>query len=348
MATKTALVTGGSGYIGLHVVNVLLEAGWTVHTTVRKLSNEAKVRPVQQLSEKHPGKLKLFEADLVVPGSFSEAMVGCSVVLHVASPFIVQGVKDPQKQLIEPAIEGTRNVLESVNKTEAVKRLVLTSSIGTIYGDCADVLKMENQTLTERYWNETSSIKESAYQYSKTLAEREAWKIAEAQSRWDLVVLNPGGVLGPSLSPASDSGSLSLFGQLLKGNMIIGVPDLSLPLVDVRDVAIAHLKASEKAEAKGRYIICSSEPISFLDVSLRLKKVHSNPGRLPSWKIPRLIFRLLGPLSGISQRWISANIGIEVKVDNSKSVKGLGMEYRPLDETLADYYRAWESEQKSA
>ena len=129
MTSRTALVTGASGYIGLHVVNVLLEAGWTVHATVRKLTNEKKVQPLKTLSEKHPGALRLYEADLLVPNSFSEAILGCSVVFHVASPFIVpEKVKDPQKDLIRPAIEGTRNVLESVNQTESVKRVVLTSS----------------------------------------------------------------------------------------------------------------------------------------------------------------------------------------------------------------------------
>jgi nucleoside-diphosphate-sugar epimerase len=129
MAARTALVTGGSGFIGLHVVNSLLEAGWRVHTTVRSLQNEKKAQPLKSLADKHPDKLRLFEADLLVADSFTEAMQGCSAVIHVASPFLVpERVKNPETELIQPALEGTRNVLESVNKTESVKRVVLTSS----------------------------------------------------------------------------------------------------------------------------------------------------------------------------------------------------------------------------
>lgn len=129
MTTSTALVTGGSGYIALHVVNSLLESGWTVHATVRSLQNEKKTRPLNQLAERHPGKLRLFEADLLQADSFTEAMQGCSVVFHVASPFLIpEMVKNPEADLVRPAVEGTRNVLESANKTEGVKRVVLTSS----------------------------------------------------------------------------------------------------------------------------------------------------------------------------------------------------------------------------
>lgn len=129
MSDKTGLVTGASGYIALHVVDQLLEAGWTVHATVRSLQNARKVQPLQDLSAKYPGKLQLFEADLLVPGSFLPAMKGCGVVFHVASPFIMpEHTRNPQKQLIEPALQGTRNVLGSVNETESVTRVVLTSS----------------------------------------------------------------------------------------------------------------------------------------------------------------------------------------------------------------------------
>jgi nucleoside-diphosphate-sugar epimerase len=129
MAARTALVTGASGYIGLHVVNSLLDAGWTVHATVRSLQYEKKVVPLRTLANQQPDKLRLFEADLLKEGSFLEPMQGCSVVFHVASPFLVpEKVKSAEKDLVRPAVEGTRSVLDSVNKTDSVKRVVLTSS----------------------------------------------------------------------------------------------------------------------------------------------------------------------------------------------------------------------------
>lgn len=201
---------------------------------------------------------------------------------------------------------------------------------------------MENGTLSERYFNTTSSLQHNAYQYSKTLAEKEAWKIAESQTRWDLVVLCPGLVLGPSLTPSSDSGSLAIIDQLLSGYyMLPGAPDLAWAMVDVRDVAAAHIRAAEVPAAKGRYIISHSSLTSLMDVSTCLKRVHRSPRSLPSWQMPHFLFRLVAPLVGISQAWVSANMGIRFAVDNTRSIKELGMEYRPVEEMLLDHYQAW-------
>lgn len=129
MASDTHMVTGGSGFIAIHLVNQLLQAGYNVHTTVRDLTNTRKVQPLRDLQEKYPGKLDLFEADLLKPGSFEPAIKDCSVVHHVASPFLMaEKIKDGQKDMVDPALQGTRNVLNSVNSTETVKRVVLTST----------------------------------------------------------------------------------------------------------------------------------------------------------------------------------------------------------------------------
>lgn len=128
-AAETHLVTGGSGFIAQHLVNELLSQGIRVNATVRSLRNAKKVASLKGLQEKHSGRLQLFEADLLKPGSFKEAMQGCSVVHHVASPFMMaEMIKDGQKECVEPALEGTRNVLASVKETTSVKRVVLTST----------------------------------------------------------------------------------------------------------------------------------------------------------------------------------------------------------------------------
>lgn len=131
MGHSTALVTGASGYIGLHIVSQLLQRGWDVHSVVRNL-DESNWQPLADLRDQYRGKLRISEADLLRPDSFLEPMQGCSVVLHVASPFLLpEAVKDAQRELVDPAVQGTRNILDCVNKTESVQRVVLTSS-GTL------------------------------------------------------------------------------------------------------------------------------------------------------------------------------------------------------------------------
>src|SRR4051812_35270398 len=182
---QPAAVTGGSGFVASHLVRQLLADGQTVHATVRRLGNEAKVRPLRQLQQQHPGRLKLFEADLLAPGSFDEAFAGCSVVHHVASPFLLpEKIKDGQRQLLEPALQGTRNVLGSVGKTASVGRVVMTSTIGAIFGDYIDVRQMKDGVLSEAYFNTSSTLVNNPYHFSKVEAEREAWKICKAQDRW--------------------------------------------------------------------------------------------------------------------------------------------------------------------
>ena len=143
------LVTGGTGYIASWVIKFLLEEGHQVHATVRDLKNEEKNRHLWKLNEENNGELNLFEADLLQEGSFDEAMEGVEYVIHMASPFQVYGIKDPQKQLIEPALQGTRNVLNSANKSDNVKRVVLTSSIAAIYGDNSDISRTTQAIFTE-------------------------------------------------------------------------------------------------------------------------------------------------------------------------------------------------------
>jgi nucleoside-diphosphate-sugar epimerase len=134
---------------------------------------------------------------------------------------------------------------------------------------------MENNTLHERYFNETSTINHNAYQYSKVLAEKQAWNISRAQSKWDLVAICPGFTVGPTLSPESRSGRLFTIDQLLRGYMLMGVPVLAFALLDVRDIAEAHVKAAEVDSAHGRYIVAGSGMTSFLEISKLLKSAHA-------------------------------------------------------------------------
>ncbi|KAH7363189.1 dihydroflavonol-4-reductase [Plectosphaerella cucumerina] len=333
----------GTGFVGIYVVKLLLERGHLVHATVRSLNNKSKCKPLLDLQTLYPDRLRLFESDLMRPGSFTNAMQGCTVVYHVASPFLVPDqIKDGYKDCVEPALQGTKNVLDSVNETESVQRVVLTSSVSALFGDNADVLKAPKQTLTEACWNESSSVTHYPYAYSKAVAEREAWKMHDLQSRWSLVVINPGLIVGPSLTPESISGSLHMLEAMYRGDNRMGVPDLSYPVADVREVAEAHVKVGDNPCFKGRYIISGDRSIPLLEMAGFIRPVHKNPKVLPRWNFPALMVYASGPFLGISKKWSAANLSIPFKVDNQKSVRELGIEYRPVEESFQAHYRSWE------
>ncbi|MGW2722039.1 NAD-dependent epimerase/dehydratase family protein [Streptomyces sp. NPDC001492] len=336
------LVTGGSGFVGCHLVGRLLERGYGVRATVRSVTNRAKVAPLTALQDRFPGRLELFEADLLVEGAFDEAMKGCEVVFHVASPFLMpERIKDGQRDMVEPALAGTRNVIGSIERTGGVRRLVFTSTVGAIFGDYADVREMEGQVLTEAYFNTTSTVENNPYHYAKTVAEQAAWEAERSQDRWRMVAVNPGLVLGPSLTPASESGSLFLLEELFKGYFFYGAPDFSFTTADVRDVADAHIAAAETPDAHGRYIVAAETMTSFHDMARIIRGRYPRDLRLPRNRLPHWPVRVLGPSFGLTQDYIRKHLGIRFRVDNSRGVEELGISYRPVEETLLDHYEAW-------
>ena len=332
---ETYLVTGASGYIASWIVKYLLEQGEKVHGTVRKLSDTAKISHLLALQEKHPGQFHLFEADLLNRESFRMPLEGCSIIMHTASPFFIAKIKDPQRDLITPALQGTSNVLELANDFPAIKRIVLTSSVAAIYSDAADIFKTTSGSYTEADWNTTSDAKHNPYQYSKTLAERKAWEIEKGQSRWKLVVINPGFVMGPSLTKRVDSTSIDTMLSLLNGKYKSGVPDLYFGIVDVRDVAKAHILAATTESASGRHICVSCvTPIAEMARVLK-EKYPTRP--IPSSTLPKFILYLVGPFMGFSWRFLKLNYGVPYKIDNSRSIKDLGIVYTPLKSTIIDH-----------
>ncbi|KAI9343072.1 hypothetical protein DFJ73DRAFT_627285 [Zopfochytrium polystomum] len=345
------LVTGGSGYVGGHVVDQLLRAGYPVRTTLRAsaLANPARTGPLRRLADAVPGsQLELFEADLTKDdGAFDRAMAGCAIVFHVASPFLMpEQIKDARTQVYEPAIKGTELVLAAVNRTPSVSRVVLTSTVGAIFGDYVDVAeKMRDNTLSEDFFNTTSTLENNPYHFAKTEAEKLAWDTVAKQSRWSLVTINPGLVLGPPAAldaPPSDSGSLLLAREILGGTFFYGAPNFSFTFVDVRDVALAHVRAAElpAAAAGRRFILARPEMVSFQDMAVAVRARY--PWRLwiPRHQVPDAAVRALGPFFGLTQDYIKKHLGVTFKVDNRRSVEELGIRYRDVSETVLDHYEA--------
>lgn len=332
------LVTGATGYVAGWIVKDLLDAGTTVHAAVRDPDNQTKIAHLKDLAASAPGQIKFFKADLLDDGSYAEAMAGCRYVFHTASPF-TSNYTDAQKDLIDPAVLGTRNVLNEANKTESVERVIVTSSLAAIYGDNIDCESAPGGVLTEEQWNTTSSINHQAYSYSKVMAEREAWSIADAQDRWKLVVINPSFVMGPALQDRPTSESFSVMTQFGNGAMRAGVPNMGFGVIDVRDLSQAHLRVAFMPEAEGRHII-SAHNSGLLEMAECLHEKYGEDYPLPTKAMPKWLVWLVGPLvnKNLNRKVVARNVDVPFKADNSKSVEKLGISYRGLKETMEDTF----------
>jgi nucleoside-diphosphate-sugar epimerase len=331
-------VTGATGYLASWVVHELLSRGATVHATVRDPGKAARTKYLRDMAEELPGELKLFPGDLLARGSFAAAFEGCTTVLHTASPFIIGKVKDPQRELVDPALEGTRNVLSQVNETPSVRRVVLTSSTVAVYGDTADCAAAGG-VLREEHWNTTSTLHHQPYSYSKTVAEREAWKIADAQDRWKLVVINPSFIFGPSLPPSRrDGASIEFLRNTIGGKWRTGTVDVMSGWVDVRDVAFAHAEAAVRDDAEGRHIVCA-QCMSFFDAGKLIEAELGARVKPPKRVVPKALAYLMAPLNGFTFAFVSRNVGHPLKLDGSKARDRLGVKYRPVRETLVEHAR---------
>ncbi len=344
------LVTGGSGFIAIWTVYQLLERGHKVRATVRSTE---KGQYIEQLfSSKFSGKFDFVIAeDLEKEGAFDEAVKGVDAVLHTASPFHFNIEGDPKKTLINPAVNGTRNVLTSILKHGSnVQRVVITSSFAAIL----DSTREGHIVYTEKDWN-ISSVENvekqgkdqagpDAYRASKTIAERTAWEFVQSNTpSWDLVTVNPPLVFGPIIHQVNSAEKLNTSVAQVWG-LFHGSKkeeDLLAPAgncVDVRDVAYAHVQSLETEEAGGNRFAASLGTFTWQDVA---DAIRSDPNVPQEWKdkVPK---GKEGEGKNVKQN----------ELDGSKATKVLGLKYIQLKDvvgdmvaSLADYEkRGWKGE----
>ncbi|SFT37766.1 Nucleoside-diphosphate-sugar epimerase [Lishizhenia tianjinensis] len=335
MILSPIVLTGATGYLGSHILTQLLAKEYEVRITTRNLQRTQQDPLIKELLDKYPGKLHIYEADLLEEGSYDEVMKGAKALIHAASPFKIEGIKNPKKELVDPAVIGTRNVLNAASKGD-IERVIQTSSIVAVYGDAIDVEMIEGDTFSEKNWNATSSISHQPYNYSKTVAEKEALALS-LTSKWSLASINPGFILGPALTKRTDSTSVDFMLNLLNGKMAMGMPDLYFGVVDVRDVAGAHILALENQDVKGRFICCN-QSLTMLEMSNILSKEFGKKYKIGSRVLPKFLFYILGPImAGLTWSYVKKNIGIPLKFNNTRSTEELGVEYRPVQETIVDH-----------
>jgi dihydroflavonol-4-reductase len=328
--TKPVCVTGASGFIAAHIVRELLAQGYRVRGTVRKSPHNY---PFLLALPGAAERLELVPADLLTAGAYDRIVEGCDYVMHTASPYKIN-VKNPQIDLVDPALNGTETVLESCLKSGCVKRVIFTSSIAAITDE-----PQNTKVFTEKDWNTMSSLDRNPYHYSKTVAELAAWDfIMKKRPAFDLVAINPFMVIGPSLVPSLNT-SNEIIRDIMSG-VYPGIMDLNWGFVDVRDVAKAHILAMETDSASGRYL-CSAEAIHMRELVGLLKSSGFDTYALPKIDLTGKAGSLLIKALSYTQpkdtgTYIRINVGRTMRYDNSKIRKELGISFIPFKESLIE------------
>lgn len=326
----TVCVTGASGYIAAHIILKLLAAGCLVRGTVRKSPDAYPFLSNMPGAGTH---LQLFTADLLTEGSFNKALQGCSTVMHTASPYVIN-VKNPQRDLVDPAIKGTLQVLASAMKTPSVRRVVLTSSVAAITDE-----PDSSRVINEEDWNTRSSLKRNPYHFAKTMAERAAWEFMEKEKPgFSLVCINPSMVTGPSLGPGLNTTN-GMIRDIMSG-VYPGIMDLNWGFVDVRDTAEAHILAMQTPEASGRYI-CSAKELHMRDLVHLLRSSGFSSYPLPkldlSGRAGTAVMRVLSWTQPKNTgTFIRTHIGRSVHYSNAKIQRELGLTFKPVEESIVE------------
>ncbi len=322
----TVAVTGGSGFVGSHVLAQLLEAGHAVRTTVRSLQRERQTRSMLELAGVHPAtRLSFYIADLLDDRGWAEAFAGCEYVMHVASPLTAPKTED---EVIRPARDGTLRVLRAA-RDSGVKRVVLTSSCGAIYYGHPP----RDEPFDERTWTDLDGGGMSAYVRSKAIAERAAWDWVAAEGGGvELTAINPVGIFGPVLGPDTGS-SVELIKRLMQG--MPGCPRLYFSVVDVRDVADLHLRAMTHPAAAGeRFIASSGDVLSMLDIARVLRARLGDAARkVPTRELPDWVVRVVA-LFDRRMKALLPLLNARRRATSAKAERVLDWTPRPREETV--------------
>jgi len=322
MPGKKVLVSGANGFIGAHVVEVLLKEGYHVRGTVR---SQAKADQVYALYPQYKDQLEfVFVEDISRIDAFEGKLDGLDGVFHVASPFHHKINTSNKVDLLDPAINGTVGILKAASKVPSIKRVIITSSFAAIFNPVSGT---PGHVYTEEDWNpvtyeEALTIdKRFAYASSKKLAEKAAWDfVKENKPHFDIATLCPPMVYGPiahHIDKLADLGeSAGLFYAFVSGKNEVVAPFLDI-YADVRDLALAHRLAFETPGASNQRFLISNGNYDWQDVvdaahkyfPDQAKAHRGTPGVHPPKKF---------------------------SVDTTKSVTKLGVAYHPKEETLRD------------
>lgn len=327
----TVLVTGGTGYVGGWVIVELLKRGYNVRTTIRNLAKEGAVRTAVGTQVDPGDRLSFAAADLGADAGWDEAVAGCAYVLHVASPLGTGSEKDADA-FVKPAREGTLRVLRAAVKAN-VKRIVLTSSCGA-----ATPVTMGVNTVTdEETWSDPS--KQEPYRRSKTLAEKAAWDFMKAEGgATEFTTILPSGVFGPVLSH-DGLGSVQFIQRIFDGRLP-RIPNVGLNIIDVRDLAIAHVDAMTAPGAAGQRLIVSGDFMWMKEIAAVLKaKLGAQGDKVPTKELPDFVVKI-GANFNPALNTLKPLLRRSHRFSSEKARRLIGLKTRPAEDTVLDCARS--------
>jgi len=324
---ETVLVTGGTGFIGLHCLQQSLDKGYKVRTTIRSESRKQEVMEAMKKHSSNFENLEFFIADLLSDDGWSEAVNGSKYVLHVASPFFL-GEPENEDVFIKPAVEGTLRVLKACADAD-VKKVVLTSSFAAVgYGH-----PKEKEVYTEEDWSSVDG-EISPYAKSKTLAEKAAWEFVEnleESKKFELTVINPVAVTGPMLT--SDIGSSNDFLLKLISGSMPACPKIHMGYIDVRDVAKAHIFSMTEDKTNGERIIVSENEMFFAEVGKTLNEAGFK--KSPTKEMPNFLVKIMSLFVGELKTLLSA-LNRKGDIDKTKAQSFFNWDYISTEQSVTE------------
>jgi len=328
MAKKRVLVTGASGYIGSYLVSEFLKRGHDVRATVRNAEDREKVGYLLNLVSDTTGQLEIVGADLLQSGAFDLAIKGCEWVSHNAA-VVLMTADDPQKKILDPAGEGTKNIINAVKKDGGVEQICMMSSIAAV----VNTKRREGHIYNEANWNDDATLEGSPYSLAKAQSEKLMTDFCKDPKNPKLSVINPSFVFGPLLSKLHVSSSPSLVRDVLL-NTFKGCPKFGLGIVDVRDVAKAAVESLER-QVQGRFIL-NAESIWWKQMAEILKNKFPN-APISTRTIPNIFMYVASIFDKrLSFSFIRNNINRKDQFSNERLKNDLGINPRSVKESLID------------
>jgi dihydroflavonol-4-reductase len=321
---EKVLVTGATGYIGLHCIHQLLNQGYAVNGSVRSPERKDEIVNALHSHNTSTENLNLYTLNLTEDAGWDEAMEGCDFLIHVASPISLE--RTDEAYFVQPAIDGVKRALSFAKKYN-IKKVVLTSSVAAIF----DSLEKKD-IYDESDWSDPDNPHISAYSKSKTLAEKAAWEFWKTVGHpFDLAVINPALVVGASIS--GDIGESNKAVEMVaSGRMPVAVP-LMFGYVDVRDVAAAHILAMQNPASNGERFALVEKDLWYTDVAKILRE--NGFDKAPSIGIPVWLAKILANFNK-ELKLTLPYLGRKRSIKNTKAREKLGWNPRPAEESILD------------